>query len=74
MSEFSLEYRTTRERVIETIKKKKAAREKKRQEKKVALLAEVAALEAAQNPVATVVNRRPHQVLFRKNFSLNNLK
>ena len=63
MSEFSLEYRTTRERVIETIEKKKAAREKKRLSKKAALLAEAVALEALQNPVAAVVNRRPHQVL-----------
>jgi hypothetical protein len=30
LSEFALEYRTTRERVIETIEKKKAAKEKKR--------------------------------------------
>ena len=30
LSEFALEYRTTRERVIQTIQKKKAAREKKR--------------------------------------------
>ena len=64
VSEFALEYRTTRERVIETIQKKKAAREKKRLAKKAAMLAEVAALEALQQPeVAAVVSKRPHQVL-----------
>ena len=39
LSEFSLEYRTTRERVLQTIEKKKAAREKKRLAKKAAELA-----------------------------------
>ena len=63
LSEFALEYRTTRERVIETIQKKKAAREKKRLAKKAALLAEAAALEALQQPeVSAVVSKRPHQV------------
>ena len=39
LSEFALEYRTTRERVIQTIEKKKAARERKRRDKKAAQLA-----------------------------------
>ena len=39
LSEFSLEYRTTRERVLQTIEKKKAAREKKRLARKQAELA-----------------------------------
>ena len=46
LSEFSLEYRTTRERVIQTIEKKKAAREKKRLARIVA--AENEALAAAK--------------------------
>ena len=43
LSEFSLEYRTTRERVIQTMQKKKAAREKKRQAKLAAAEAEAMA-------------------------------
>ena len=43
LSEFSLEYRTTRERVLQTIEKKKAAREKKRLARRAA---EMAALRA----------------------------
>merc|ERR1719211_233973 len=39
LSEFALEYRTTRERVIQTIEKKKAARERKKREKKAAQVA-----------------------------------
>jgi hypothetical protein len=35
LSEFALEYRTTRERVIQTIEKKKALRERKKKEKKI---------------------------------------
>ena len=65
LSEFALEYRTTRERVIETIEKKKAAKEKKRQAKKAALLAEVAAMEALQHSeevAAVMLKKRPHQV------------
>ncbi len=46
LSEFALEYRTTRDRVILTIEKKKAAREKKRQAKAAA--AEREALAAAR--------------------------
>ena len=50
LSEFALEYRTTRERVIQTIEKKKAARERKKKEKKsaqmAALLAEAAKLQS----------------------------
>ncbi len=58
MSEFALEYRTTRERVIETIQKKKAAREKKRLAKKAALLAEVSALETPENAPSRVIKRQ----------------
>ena len=39
LSEFALEYRTTRERVLQTIEKKKADREKKRAARKAAELA-----------------------------------
>ena len=50
LSEFALEYRTTRERVIQTIEKKKALRERKKKEKKsaqmAALLAEAAKLQS----------------------------
>merc|ERR1711997_1142434 len=47
LSEFALEYRTTRERVIQTIEKKKAARERKKREKKAAQMA-AALAEAAK--------------------------
>jgi hypothetical protein len=67
LSEFALEYRTTRERVIETIQKKKAAREKKRQAKKAALLAEAAALEAFEN-VQLNGSRRPVMVGIKLKF------
>ena len=46
ISEFSLEYRTTRERVIQTIAKKKEARARKRMEKQRA--AEEEAIRAAR--------------------------
>ena len=53
LSEFALEYRTTRERVIQTIEKKKAAKERKRKERKAAQMA-AALAEAAriQSPSA----------------------
>jgi hypothetical protein len=37
VSEFALEYRTTRERVIQTMAKKRAAREKKKREQQVSI-------------------------------------
>ena len=46
ISEFSLEYRTTRDRVIQTIQKKKEARAKKRMAR--AQAAEAEALQAAR--------------------------
>ena len=48
LSEFALEYRTTRERVIQTMEKKKAAKERKRKEHKAAKVA--AALAEAATP------------------------
>ena len=62
LSEFSLEFRTTRERVIQTIEKKKAAREKKRIAK--AVQAEQEALQAARaalkDPSERKSNHRSH--------------
>jgi hypothetical protein len=54
LSEFALEYRTTRERVIQTIEKKKAARERKRKEKKAAHIAAVLAEAAKIKTLAAV--------------------
>lgn len=47
LSEFSLEYRTTRERVVQTIQKKKMMREKKRQAARAAAVAETDVIAAA---------------------------
>ena len=58
LSEFSLEYRTTRERVLQTIEKKKAAREKKRLAKKAAELAALRAdAEMSRNEVGEAVEK-----------------
>ena len=54
LSEFALEYRTTRERVIQTIEKKKAARERKKRERKAAQVA-AALAEATKNQQSPVV-------------------
>eukprot|EP00095_Tigriopus_kingsejongensis_P007677 maker-scaffold156_size297567-snap-gene-1.36 protein:Tk07677 transcript:maker-scaffold156_size297567-snap-gene-1.36-mRNA-1 annotation:"fh1 fh2 domain-containing protein 3-like" len=52
LSEFSLEYRTTRERVIQTIQKKKAEREKKKVVAKVAPAPKQDVISAAINALA----------------------
>ena len=58
LSEFSLEYRTTRERVLQTIQKKKAAREKKRAARKAAeLVALRAEAEMSRNAVEEAVEK-----------------
>ena len=58
LSEFSLEYRTTRERVLQTIEKKKAAREKKRLARKAAELASLREeAELARNVVEEAVEK-----------------
>ena len=55
LSEFALEYRTTRERVIQTMEKKKAAKERKRKERKAAqvaaALAEAARIQSPPNGI-----------------------
>ena len=56
LSEFSLEYRTTRERVIQTIQKKKLAREKKR----LAMKKQAEAV-ATERPEEATESRRRHK-------------
>merc|ERR1712223_1463444 len=60
LSEFALEYRTTRERVIQTIEKKKAARERKKKEKKSAQMA-AALAEAARIQSPNGFDQELHQ-------------
>ena len=59
LSEFALEYRTTRERVIQTIEKKKAARERKRRDKKAAQLAALQEATAAASRVMSPTDIEP---------------
>ena len=63
LSEFALEYRTTRERVIQTMEKKKAAKERKRKEHKAAKVA-AALAEAAriQSPRASRTLQSPNGI------------
>ena len=60
LSEFALEYRTTRERVIQTMEKKKAAKERKRKERKAAQVA-AALAEAARIQSPNGFDQELHQ-------------